>query len=116
MTTWIIIIAVFAAAFFFLIRIIRGSQKKNSPLENPTVILNAENEILSPEALKRLVGRVGIAQSYMIPYGKVKFDSLLVEAIAEQPPIKRGETVRVIRIDGSRVVVIPANISVIAVN
>ncbi len=77
-------------------------------LEIPT-----EQEVLpdSPQRrmLRRLVGKVGIAKSMMLPSGAVSVEGLTVDAVSEGVAIEPGQHVRVIEVHGNRVVVSPTD-------
>lgn len=68
---------------------------------------------LTPEQLKRLLGRTGRVIGLMIPTGKVDFDGIIADAILEGIAVKPGGLVRAVRVEGQRVVVVPANLKVI---
>lgn len=52
-----------------------------------------------------LVGREGTAQSNLRPSGYALVDGRRLDVISEGGPVSRGEAVRVIRVEGSRIVV-----------
>jgi len=58
-------------------------------------------------SLRKLVGRVGVAKSVMLPSGAVLVDGMTVDALSEGVPIEPGQTVRVVAVRGNRVVVRP---------
>jgi membrane-bound ClpP family serine protease len=57
--------------------------------------------------LRELVGRVGEAKSKMLPSGAVMIDGQTIDAVSEGQPIEPGQTVRVIAVRGTLVVVRP---------
>ena len=59
------------------------------------------------ERLKGLLGRTGRAKSPMLLSGVVTIDGHTVEAVSESMPIEVGQTVRVVKVEGLRVVVRP---------
>jgi len=59
--------------------------------------------------LKELVGRVGAAKSEMLPSGAITVDGRTVDAVSEGMPIDAGQRVRVIEVQGRRVVVRPVD-------
>jgi len=61
----------------------------------------------SPERrwLRQMVGRVGVAKSLMLPSGAIEVDGHTIDALTEGTPIERGQRVRVIAVNGNRVVV-----------
>jgi membrane-bound ClpP family serine protease len=77
-------------------------------LEVPT-----ESELLpdSPQrrALRKLVGKVGIAKSMMLPSGAITIQGQTVDAVTEGMAIEPGQRVEVIEVSGNRVVVRPAD-------
>lgn len=68
--------------------------------------LPREDEVLPDNAsLKQLVGKIGHAKSMMLPSGAVVVEGRTVNAISEGMAIDAGETVKVIEVRGSRIVV-----------
>jgi membrane-bound ClpP family serine protease len=59
--------------------------------------------------LKSLVGRIGQTKSTMLPSGGVIIDGRTIDAMSEGVPIEAGQTVRVIEVRGTRVVVRPVD-------
>ena len=59
-------------------------------------------------ACGRLVGKLGVAKSVMLPSGAVVIDGQTIDALSEGMPIEAGQRVRVIEVRGNRVVVRPA--------
>ena len=59
------------------------------------------------ERLKGLLGRTGRAKSPMLLSGVITIDGHTVEAVSESMPIEVGQTVRVVKIEGHRVVIRP---------
>jgi membrane-bound ClpP family serine protease len=55
--------------------------------------------------LKSLVGRLGRAKCRMLPSGVVNIDGQMLDAMSEGSVIEAGQTVRVIKIESSRLVV-----------
>ncbi len=55
--------------------------------------------------LRDLVGKVGRASSVMLPSGAVEVEGLTIDAVSEGMPIEAGQTVRVVSVRGTRVVV-----------
>jgi membrane-bound ClpP family serine protease len=56
-------------------------------------------------ALRELVGKIGRAQSSMLPSGAVEIDGRTIDAVSDGMPIERGQPVRVIEVHGTRVTV-----------
>ena len=59
--------------------------------------------------LKELVGRIGVAESKMLPSGLVMIDGRKFNAVSEGMPIDLGTRVRVLDVHGNRVVVRPVD-------
>jgi membrane-bound ClpP family serine protease len=57
---------------------------------------------------KSLVGREGVAVSILRPAGKAMFGDQLADVVTEGDLIPKDERVRVVRVEGSRVVVTKA--------
>jgi membrane-bound serine protease (ClpP class) len=79
------------------------------------VLLNipTEEEVLpdTPQrrTLRKLVGKVGVAKSMMLPSGAIAVEGLIVDAVSEGVAIEPGQHVRVIQVHGNRVVVSPTD-------
>ena len=59
--------------------------------------------------LSKLVGKVGIAKSMMLPSGAVMVEGVTVDAVSEGDAIEAGQCVRVVQVHGNRVVVSPTD-------
>jgi membrane-bound serine protease (ClpP class) len=59
----------------------------------------------SPEANAQLVGREGIAQTVLRPAGIGQIDGRRLDVVAESDMIERGSPIKVVAIDGSRIIV-----------
>ncbi|MEX2172132.1 MAG: NfeD family protein [Pirellulales bacterium] len=70
--------------------------------------LPTDEEVLTSDPRKALVGRVGIARSKMLPSGAVEIDGQMIDAVTQGLPIDPGQYVEVIEVRGNRVVVRPA--------
>lgn len=70
--------------------------------------LPSEQEVKPDEPRRVLVGRVGVAQSKMLPSGSVLIDGTLVDAVSQGMAIDPGEPVVVVEVKGNRVMVRPA--------
>ena len=57
--------------------------------------------------LRQLVGKVGVAQTVMLPSGAVSIEGMTVDAMSQGMPIEAGQQVLVIEVQGNRVVVQP---------
>ncbi len=68
----------------------------------------SEDQVKPDEPRRSLVGRVGLAQSKMLPSGSVLIDGQLIDAISQGLAIDQGEPVIVVEVRGNRVMVRPA--------
>jgi membrane-bound ClpP family serine protease len=66
-----------------------------------------DNEEL--QLLQRLVGKIGVAKSLMLPSGAISIEGRTINAISEGIAIEAGEKVRVVEVRGNRVVVHPVD-------
>ena len=70
-----------------------------------------EDEVLPDTPLRRtlrgLVGKVGTANTLMLPSGVIGIEGLSVDAVSEGPPIEPGTRIRVLDVHGNRVLVRP---------
>jgi membrane-bound serine protease (ClpP class) len=67
--------------------------------------MRPDNEQL--RELKKLIGRVGVARTVMLPSGEIDIDGRLIDAIAPGVAIEPGQRVRVVDVRGARVFVQP---------
>jgi membrane-bound ClpP family serine protease len=70
--------------------------------------LPSEEEVKQADPRRALVGRVGVAQSLMLPSGAVLIDGQLVDAVSQGIPIDPGDHVVVVEVRANRVMVRPA--------
>jgi membrane-bound serine protease (ClpP class) len=70
--------------------------------------LPSEEEVKPEDPRRALVGKVGIAQSKMLPSGAVLIDGDLVDAVSQGLAIDPGEPVVVVEVRANRVMVRPA--------
>jgi membrane-bound ClpP family serine protease len=70
--------------------------------------LPREDEVLTEDPRRELIGRVGIARSKMLPSGAVEVDGQMIDAIAQGRAIEPGTYVVIIEVRANRVVVRPA--------
>jgi membrane-bound serine protease (ClpP class) len=61
------------------------------------------------QLLRQLVGKIGRARCLMLPSGAISIEGHTVNAVSEGMAIEAGQSVRVIEVRGSRVVVRPAD-------
>jgi membrane-bound ClpP family serine protease len=58
--------------------------------------------------LRKMVGKLGVAKTVMLPSGAVVIDGQTIDALSEGMSIEAGQRVRVIEVRGNRVLVRPA--------
>ena len=73
-----------------------------APPENPDDVLPATDAYRSRQLV---VGKLGVAQSAMLPSGMVLVEGQSYDAISSGLPIEIGQTIRVVGLDMQRVVV-----------
>ena len=71
---------------------------------NPTTAAGFETESAQ---LELLVGRQGVASSFLRPAGIVEIDGQRIDAMAESDLIAAGSTVEVVQVSGMKVIVRP---------
>lgn len=59
----------------------------------------------SPGANTQLVGREGVAQTVLRPAGIAQVDGQRLDAVAESDMIERGSPIKVVAVEGSRIIV-----------
>ncbi len=59
------------------------------------------------ERLKSLIGRTGRAKSKMLLSGVITIDGRTIDAVSESMPVEVGQAVRVVQVQGLRVVIRP---------
>jgi membrane-bound ClpP family serine protease len=67
-----------------------------------------EEETRLDDPRRRFVGRVGVAQSLMLPSGAILIDGELVDAVSQGVAIDPGQPVYVVEVKANRVMVRPA--------
>lgn len=70
--------------------------------------LPSEEETKPDDPRRALVGRVGVAQSLMLPSGAILIDGKLIDAVSQGIAIDPGQPVVVVEVKGNRVMVRPA--------
>jgi membrane-bound serine protease (ClpP class) len=70
--------------------------------------LPSEEEVKLEDPRRTLVGRVGIAQSLMLPSGSVLIGGQLIDAVSQGIAIDPGDSVVVVEVKANRVMVRPA--------
>ena len=71
-----------------------------APEEDPALFLNNDQQML-----KQLIGKQGIAKSKMLLGGLIEIEGCRYSAVSDAEPIELGDLVRVIRIEGSCIIV-----------
>lgn len=92
---------ILAAGFHFLPQTAVGRRLLASVPTEAEVL--PDNEEL--RQLKQLVGKYGEAQSMMLPSGAVLIEGRTIDAYSDGQPIDPGQTVKVIEVRGTRVMV-----------
>jgi membrane-bound serine protease (ClpP class) len=67
----------------------------------------ADQEDQAPDPRKALVGKEGVARSRMMPSGMVEVERTRYDAISDGVPIDPGQPIRVLRMQGTTLVVRP---------
>ena len=78
----------------------------NEPPKNEDEFLPNDEESLR---LRELVGKQGISKSVMLPAGVIIVDNRRYNALTEGMPVDEGQVVEVTRVEGSRILVRPAD-------
>lgn len=79
------------------------------------MLINADSRVSGPAAAehqpdpKSLVGRIAQVRSGLMPSGLVELDGIRYEAFTEEPPIDKGELVRIVRWEMGRLLVAPSD-------
>ena len=79
-------------------------------LSGPTGIAKAGD--LAHYNPKELVGRVGVAKTMLRPSGKMTLDGRPIDCITEGDLVPAGRKVKILAVEGARVVVRPVEVSV----
>lgn len=86
----------------------------NTPMGRKVLLDACDGQDVTPDSdrrreLKNLIGRVGRAKSKMLPSGAVSIDGRTVDGLSEGVPIELGQPVRVIKVQGTVLVVRPVD-------
>ncbi|MBQ2661307.1 MAG: hypothetical protein IJF80_01485 [Clostridia bacterium] len=104
----IITIALILAFLLIAGFIIFRSLKKGKLSKSQIVLSDAITEnatAIDDEEIKALVGREGICLNTLRPSGNADFDGLKLDVLSEGEFIKAGSRVRVVRVDGLKILV-----------
>jgi membrane-bound ClpP family serine protease len=63
------------------------------------------------QRLRQLVGKFGVAKSVMMPSGAVLVEGEVIDALSEGQFIEAGQPIKIIQVQGTRVVVRPADVN-----
>ncbi len=97
---WLIWI-IFAAAIIIMIILIKRKRVLNRLVLKES--LNEKN--FNPETIYHLMGKIGVTQSPLKPYGVVDFGGELREAFSEMGYIEKGKHVVCVSIQGRNIIV-----------
>ncbi|MCO6045009.1 hypothetical protein NG895_13955 [Aeoliella sp. ICT_H6.2] len=64
-----------------------------------------DEDVLTADPRRQLIGKVGVARSKMLPSGSVEVDGQMLDAVSKGQAIEPGQNVQVIEVRGNRVVV-----------
>ncbi len=67
--------------------------------------LNKDEGYISSEEKSQYLGKEGVCLSFLRPSGKIEIEGEMLDAIAESGLIEKGEKVKVIRVEGSKIIV-----------
>ena len=88
-----------------IIAIIGFKMLAKSPLSLQSSLQRSAGVVSYDEKLSELVGKEGVAVTNLRPSGTVKIDNVRVDVVSRGDYIEKGEAVRVLKVEGSRVVV-----------
>ncbi len=88
-----------------IIAIIGFKMLARSPLSLQSSLQRSAGVVSYDEKLSELVGKEGVAVTNLRPSGTVKIDNVRVDVVSRGDYIEKGEAVRVLKVEGSRVVV-----------
>lgn len=71
--------------------------------------LASDDELVPDDWRRELVGRVGVAQTRMMPSGAVLVDGKRIDAISQGTAVQQGSAIVVVEVKGNRVVIRPAD-------
>jgi membrane-bound ClpP family serine protease len=97
------VIAILSIALFFVLR----SASKGVLSRSPIIKKETEEEYLSVDDMKFFVGKEGEALTILRPAGTADFNGVRLDVVTEGSFIKQGTKVKVIRVEGRRIIVAP---------
>ncbi len=99
----LIVIAILSVALFFVLR----SASKGMLSRSPLIKKETESEYLSVDDMKFFVGKEGEALTILRPAGTCDFSGVRLDVVTEGSFVQKGTKVKVIRVEGRRIVVAP---------
>jgi membrane-bound ClpP family serine protease len=99
----LVVIAILSIALFFVLR----SASKGMLSKSPIIKKETESEYLSVDDMKFFVGKEGEALTILRPAGTCDFNGVRLDVVTEGSFIQKGSKVKVIRVEGRRIVVAP---------
>ena len=99
----LVVIAILSIALFFVLR----SASKGIISRSPLIKKETEGEYLSVDDMKFFVGKEGEAITILRPAGTCDFSGVRLDVVTEGSFIQKGTKVKVIRVEGRRIVVAP---------
>ena len=102
-TLWVLSVAVIAggAGLFLVLRYLPRTRTGRALVLESAIAAEAPPE----EELRPLLGEVGVAVTPLRPAGAARFGERRVDVVAEGVFVEKGSPVRVVRVEGARVVV-----------
>ena len=99
----LVVIAILSIALIFVLR----SASKGIISKSPLIKKETEGEYLSVDDMKFFVGKEGEAITILRPAGTCDFNGVRLDVVTEGSFIQKGTKVKVIRVEGRRIVVAP---------
>ena len=101
-----LIVLVLVIAFFAMVSTVRRAWLVGAPYSDD----DSTEDVDSSVDYSHLKGRLGVATTTLRPVGKVEIDDEIFEVIADGFFINRGQVVKVIKTNGSKIVVCRADV------
>ena len=99
----LILILLFAIVLFLLLRSgIKGKLSKTVVLND---MLDKESGYSGTDDLSRFEGMLGVSTSILRPAGTAEFDNIKLDVVTQGEYIKKGTKIKVIKVEGARVIV-----------
>lgn len=99
----LVILALLSIALFFVLR----SASKGMLNRSPIIKKDTESEYVSVDDMNFFVGKKGMALTVLRPAGTCDFNGVRLDVVTEGSFIEKGTTVKVIRVEGRRIIVTP---------